>query len=71
MTKPRWITTDCECRLTRKDGTLVWINIYLVNNTKWRVVSAQMPELDFYYNSITEAKKATIAHFERIEGENK
>lgn len=69
MNKTRWITTDCECRLTRKDGTLVWINIYLVNDTKWRVASAQMPELDFYYKSITEAKKAAIANFERIEAQ--
>ena len=70
MIKPRWITTDCECRLKRKDGTLVWIYIYLVNYTKWRVDCAQMPELDFYYNSITEAKKAAIANFERIEAQN-
>lgn len=70
MIKPRWITTECECILRRKNGRLVLINIYLVNNSKWRVVSAQMPEIDFYYNSITEAKKAAIANFERIEAQN-
>lgn len=70
MTKPRWITTECQCRITRKNGTRVWINIYLGDNTKWRVVSYQMPALNCGYNSLTEAKKAAIANFDRLEAQN-
>lgn len=69
MTKPRWITTYTVCRLTRKDGTLVWINIYF-SIYEWVLCCNQMPEINGVYRSITEAKKAAIAKFERIESQN-
>ena len=69
MIKPKWITTGCECILTRKDGTLVWIYIYLSIGW-WVLCCNEMPEINGIYNSITEAKRAAIANFERIEAQN-
>jgi len=68
MSKVRWVTTVCECRLQRKDGNLIWIHIFL-STQGWKIWCPQLPAIAERFKSVTKAKEAAIREFEKLEDE--